>query len=201
MIMADLRRSIYVLSIHLLRLHVYVNTLIHQTTESGKICRAQDLENYGRNLIFRGNLNKYDSLKTISVKTIFTRELLKIWSEVNFEDVVKTKEKFLEQSIWHNSLIRIENKPVFNKKLFSLGISKVKDFEKEQYNFLSLTDFIEKCKCQLQPLKYFGLVSALKQLNNSSITQNPTLSIPQDSLLTLFLRNAKETEVVYKKRL
>ena len=137
----------------------------------------------------------------MSVKTIFTRELLEIWSEVNFEDVVKTKEQFLEQPIWHNSLIRIENKPVFNKKLFSLGISKVKDFEKEQYNFLSHTDFIEKCNCQLQPLKYFGLVSALKQLNNSSITQNPTLSIPQDSLLTLFLRNAKETEVVYKKRL
>ena len=160
-----------------------------------------DLENYGRNLIFRGNLNKCDSLKTISVKTIFTRELREIWSEVNFEDVVKTKEQFLELPIWHNSLIRIENKPVFNEKLFSLGISKVKDFEKEQYNFLSYTDFIEKCNWQLQPLKYFGLVSALKQVYNSSITQNPTLSIPQDSLLTLFLRNAKETKVVYKKRL
>ena len=46
--------------------------------------------------------------------------------------------------------------------------------------------------CQLQPLKYFGLVSSLKQVYNSSITQNPTLSIPQDSLLTLFLRTQKE---------
>ena len=116
-----------------------------------------DLENYGRNLIFRGNLNKCDSLKTISVKAIFTRELREIWPELNFKDVVKTKEQFLELPIWHNSLIRIENKPVFNEKLFSLGISKVKDFEKEQYNFLSHTDFIEKCNCQLQPLKYFGL--------------------------------------------
>ena len=68
---------------------------------------------------------------------------------------------------------------------------KVKDFLKEQYNFLFHTDFIEKCNCQLQPFKYFGLVSALKQVYNSSITQNPTLSIPQDSLLTIFLRNAK----------
>ena len=78
------------------------------------------------------------------------------------------------------------------KSLFSLGISKVKDFVREQYNFLSHTDFIEKYNCQLQPLKYFGLVSSLKQIYNSSITQNPTLSIPQDSLLTLFLKNAKE---------
>ena len=30
------------------------------------------------------------------------------------------------------------------------------------------------------------------------MTQNRTLSIPQDSLLTLFLKNAKGTKVVYK---
>ena len=102
-----------------------------------------DLGKYGGNLIFRGNLNKSDSLKTISVKNIFTRELLEIWSEVNFEEVVKTKEQFLEQPIWYNSLFRIENKPVFDKNLFSLGISKLKDFVKEQYNFLSHTDLLK----------------------------------------------------------
>ena len=46
------------------------------------------------------------------------------------------------------------------KKRFSLGISKVKGFVKEQYNFLSHTDFIEKYKFQLQPLTYFGHISA-----------------------------------------
>ena len=49
-----------------------------------------------------------------------------MWPEVNFEEVVKTKDQFLEQPMWHNSLIRIENKPVLYKNLFSLGISKVK---------------------------------------------------------------------------
>ena len=111
----------------------------------------------------------------------------------------KPKENFLKQPIWQNLLIRIENKPVFDKNHFSLGISKVKDFVTEQHNSLSHTDFIEKYNCQFQPLKYFGLVSALKQVKNSSITQNPTLSIPADSLLTLFLKNAKGTKVVYKK--
>ena len=42
-------------------------------------------------------------------------------------------------------------------------------------------------------------LKVLKQVYISSITQNPTLSIPQDSLLTLFLKNAKGTKVVYKK--
>ena len=50
----------------------------------------------------------------------------------------------------------------------------------EQHNFLSHTGFIEKYNCQFQPLKYFGLVSALKQVKNSSITQNPTPLIPED---------------------
>ena len=37
-----------------------------------------DLEKYGRNLIFKCNLNKINSLKIISVKNNFTRELLEI---------------------------------------------------------------------------------------------------------------------------
>jgi len=44
------------------------------------------------------------------------------------------------------SLIRIDNKPVFDKQLFLHGISKVKDLIKESCNFLSLEDFIETYK-------------------------------------------------------
>ena len=37
-----------------------------------------DLEKYGKNLIFKCNLNKINSLKIISVENNFTRELLEI---------------------------------------------------------------------------------------------------------------------------
>ena len=51
-----------------------------------------ELEKHGGSLIFKGNLNKTDSLKTFPVKNNFTKELLEIWSEVNFEGVIKTKQ-------------------------------------------------------------------------------------------------------------
>ena len=84
--------------------------------ESGKNLSSLNSKKYGGSLIFKGNLNKTDSLKTISVKSNFTRELLEISSEVNIKDVIKTKQQFLEQSLWHNSLIRIDNKPIFGEK-------------------------------------------------------------------------------------
>ena len=109
------------------------------TSNHGKWKEFVELElgKHGSSLIFKGNLNKTDSLKTFSIKDNFTRELLEIWSEVNFEVVIKTKQQFLEQPLWHNSLIRINSKPIFEKKLFLRGISKVKDLMKEPCNFLS----------------------------------------------------------------
>ena len=105
----------------------------------------------------------------------------------------KPKENFLKQPIWQNLLIRIENKPVFDKNHFSLGISKVKDFVRELHNSLSHTDFIEKYNCQFQPLKYFGLVSALKQVKNS-IASHKTLLFQsrQIHFLPYSLRKQKE---------
>ena len=40
-------------------------------------------------------------------------------------------------------------------KTVTRSISKVKDLVKEQYNFFSHTEFIEKYKFQVQPLKYY----------------------------------------------
>ena len=76
------------------------------------------LRKYGRSLVFTGNLNRHDILKTISVKDPFLQEIVHIWSQVNFDNQIKTKQHFLELPIWHNSLIRINNKPVFYKHIF-----------------------------------------------------------------------------------
>ena len=78
-----------------------------------------------------------DTLKTIPVQNAFLQELLEIWSEVNFCDQIRTEQQFLEQPIWHNSLIRIEDKPVFYRQLFLCGISKITPLMKDSRNFLS----------------------------------------------------------------
>ena len=172
------------------------------TSNHGKWKEFVELElgKHGGSLIFKGNLNKTDSLKTISVKNNFTRELLEIWSEINFEDVIKTKQQFLEQSLWHNSLIRIDNKPIFEKKLFLRRILKVKDLMKESCNFLCLQDFIEIYKMQIKPLKFYGLIFALKDHYNKNFPKGlSTVSVKPDSFLNSFLKSSKGNKVAYKK--
>ena len=82
-----------------------------------------ELRKNGGKLVFTCNLNKLDTSKLISVQDSFLQEVLEIWSEVNFDDKIETEQQFLEQHIWHNSLIRIENRPVFYKHLFLHGIA------------------------------------------------------------------------------
>ena len=140
-----------------------------------------ELEKHGGSLIFKGNLNKIDSLKTFPVTNNFTKEL--------FEGVIKTKQQFLEQPLWHNSLIRIDNKPIYEKELFLRGILKVKDLMKEPCKFLCFKDFIELYKIQIKPLKFCGLISALKCLYNKNFPNESStaVSVKPDSFYNSFL--------------
>ena len=71
------------------------------------------LKNYGCKNVFTGNLKTKDTKKSIKVSDVFLGEILEIWAEVNFEQQLASLEHFQEQNLWHNSLIRIENKPIF----------------------------------------------------------------------------------------
>ena len=127
-----------------------------------------ELQKYGGKLVCNGNLNKRDTLKTIPVQNTFPQELLEIWSEVNFCDQIRTEQQFLEQPIWHNSLIRIEDKPIFYRQLFLCGISKITHLMKDSRNFLSLEELLNTYKVRVMPLKYFGLISALRHHYNAN---------------------------------
>ncbi|CAH3026580.1 unnamed protein product, partial [Porites evermanni] len=94
-----------------------------------------ELENYGRDLIFR---------------------------EINFVDQVSSDIAFQEQFLWFNSLIRIDNKPIFFKEWLEIGISKVKHLQSGKDNFLTLKDFASKHDLRVRPLSFFGLLSAVK---------------------------------------
>ena len=83
------------------------------TRENGKIFLDAELENLGGQAVFRGNLDIRDSKKLANNLSPFLKEILEIWSELNYQGSIETVESFLIQSLWHNSLIRIMDKPVF----------------------------------------------------------------------------------------
>ena len=108
-----------------------------------KIFFEVDLKKYGWQSFFSYNLNVRDIkvVSTITTSDTFLKELLGIWAEVNFEPKIISRDHFLDQQLWHNSLIKIANKTIFLKKWFSKGITPVKHLLGPDNTFLSLNDF------------------------------------------------------------
>ena len=82
--------------------------------------------------MFRGNLDIKDSKKLAINLSPFLKEILEIWSELNYQGSIETVESFFIQSLWYNSLIRIMDKLVFYKSWYQMGISHVNQIVKEQ---------------------------------------------------------------------
>ena len=74
-----------------------------------------ELHNFGGVLFFKGNLNKNDLAKFIHISDAFTTEILKIWSEISYEDDITSAKNLLSSPLWQNSLVRIGNKSIYYK--------------------------------------------------------------------------------------
>ena len=72
---------------------------------------------------------------------------------------IMCEKQFLEQILWHNSLVRTENSPIFYQEWFDRGITKVKHLKNASNSFLSLVEMQRKYSFNFCPLKYFGLIS------------------------------------------
>ena len=66
------------------------------------------------------------------------KELLATWAEVNFEPEITSKDHFLDQQLWHNSLIKTTRQLFLN--WFTKGLTRVKHLLGPDNSFLSLND-------------------------------------------------------------
>ena len=120
---------------------------------------------------FLYNLNVRDTLSTITTSDTFLKELLGILAEVNFEPEIISRENFLDQQLWHNSLIKMPHKAVFLKNWLSKG-TWVKHLLVPDNTFLSLNDFCCKYEIEACPLSFCRLISAVKSLRSDSNFQD-----------------------------
>ena len=122
---------------------------------------------------FSYNLDVRDTLSTITTSDAFLKELLGIWAEVNFEPEIASKDHFLNQQLWHNSLIKIANRTgFFFQNWFTKGITRVTHLLGMDNNFLSLNDFRCKYEIDPRPLSFYGLTSAVKPVGIDSNFQD-----------------------------
>ena len=151
-----------------------------------KVFFDAELEKLGGQTVFRGNLDIKDSKKLANNLSPFLKEILEIWSELNYQGSIETVESFLTQSLWYNSLIRVMDKPIFYKRYYQMGISHVNQIFKEQPStFLSPTEFENKYHTKVCPLTLYGMTSTLRELWKNQnpivyhqIVKNKSLSQP-----------------------
>ena len=136
-------------------------------------------------------------MEITDVNNTLIREILSIWAEVNFEGSVKSQNQFLEEPLWHNSLIKAGNKPVFYKKLFLKGISKVKHIMRDYNKFFSLAEVSNIYNIQIQPLTFFGLVSSVRSIR-TPVTKEASETRHED-FYSSFIKRRKANRLVYKK--
>ena len=84
-----------------------------ENSSSWKIFFDLELQSYGGKAIFLGNLNRKDVRCSIKVSDPFIKEILEMWSDTFFDENLTSKEHLLSSPLWYNSIIKIENTPVF----------------------------------------------------------------------------------------
>ena len=105
---------------------------------------------------------------------------------------------FRSSPLWYNSLIRVENRPVFYKDWFLKGITKVEHLMNDSRKFLSFTTFQTIHDLTVCPLTFLGIISSIKLLQRY-IPHNTRILIKHESFLTKFLKSKKPSRIVYKK--
>ena len=172
------------------------------TTNKGKwkLLFDMELKNYGCENLSRGNLNVNDTKKMIKVTDPFLKEILEYWAETNFERQVTSEINFREQSLWFNSLIRVDNKPIFFKDWLEKGIKKVKHLQRtENKGFLSLNALASKYDIKLRPLSFYGLLSAVESLRKTTTRAAEIRGGNSETLCDKIIKSQRPGPIIYKK--
>ena len=120
---------------------------------------------------------------------------MEYWTTLNYKD---NNLDFTSAQIWHNSLIRIENKPIFYKSWFTAGVKDVKDIlDTDGNSILSYTAFTAKYKIKTNFLEFYKVVSAVK-LFRQKCSQQPNRGPKTKTLRQTLLASEKACKTVYK---
>ena len=136
---------------------------------------------------FRGNLDRKDISKYINLSDPFITEIVQIWTELSFEDTVKSMQHLLSLNLWHNSLVKVGKKPIYYKSWSAKGIQKVKHLMRDENNFFSFKEFKERFDIKTNFLTFYGIISSIKSLQNKVKTQ-PPLKENYESFIDVFLQ-------------
>ena len=83
--------------------------------------------------MFLSNLKPQD-VPQLNLRDAFLREIIEHWTSLNYRE---KNLDFNPTGIWHNSLIRIENRTFFYTSWLKAGVKEMRDLLNQDHTFLS----------------------------------------------------------------
>ena len=138
----------------------WVKRFYSEGNQPWKIIPSRLLSNVGGTLLFYCNYNV--EYLTLNAKLpAFYNEIILHWQEIN-NVIPKTKKDILDQIIWNNSFIKINNVSVYNESWHQAGVTKLSSLVGEnKTRLLTFHEFLQKFKIKCNFLQYFGLTSTI----------------------------------------
>ena len=125
---------------------------------------------------------------------------------MNFQEQVQGIEKVLNQNIWLNSHIRINNKVIWYKDWMNQGIKWIGDLIQEnnhgERRFISNTDLATKLGFKPMFLKYHGIIQAIPAEWKITIQDNTEEEDNEEEdykLIDKMLDSSKASKMIYSK--
>jgi len=117
------------------------------------------LQGYGGKVRFLSNLKLRDVPLLLRDPQVLT-EIIEYWTSLNYRE---KNLDFNSMGIWHNSLIRIDNRPFFYTSWLKAGVEEARDLLNQDLTFLSYNAFVAMYSIKTNYLEYFKVIAALKQ--------------------------------------
>ncbi|KAL9976458.1 hypothetical protein ACROYT_G013765 [Oculina patagonica] len=162
-----------------------------------KFVFEDSLKKHGGRDVFTCNLHK-DDIPTLGVCNPFVQEVLEAWAELHFTDVTDiTDVNVGDQIIWYNSLIRINDRPVFHKHWFNHGICKISHLLDENGTLLRYDELRIKFP-ELKWFESFAVLSAIRSfIRKLHNPQTPDNNIMKGVSLADLTSKSKINHFVY----
>jgi hypothetical protein len=153
------------------------------------------------NYVTRCNI-KYEDLPFKLAENSMWKEIWKTWCKENFREPT-TIDEILNQSIWWNSNIKINGKPLYQKKWDEAGIKWIQDIITEKDNgtrrWKTIEEIREEYNLTIKTMDYNSIKSAIPRDWKQGIKNNIEIEEEEDYKLIDQLKDSKKpTKYIYE---
>lgn len=150
-------------------------------------------------LIFRCTLAPRDIKHVINKNNeLFWYQVLLAWAEYNFVKPMDVHD-IMNQTVWLNSFIRVDNRPVYFERAHQAGLVKIEQLYHPQFRLKTYVNIVQEFGTCITWFQYTQLVEALPVLWRQIIRNSePNINIvPTQQKFDKICRESKIANVVY----